>query len=53
VFSLGLFIFSFGLMGGLYVALFCLRQIDAKILVAYSSVVHISLVLGGLLSFNY
>lgn len=37
------------LVGGLLVRLICLRQIDLKALVAYSSVAHISLVIGGLI----
>lgn len=37
------------LVGGLLVSLICLRQIDLKALVAYSSVAHISLVIGGLI----
>jgi NADH-ubiquinone oxidoreductase chain 4 len=31
----------------------CLRQTDLKALVAYSSVAHIGLVLGGLITINY
>lgn len=37
------------LVGGVLVRLICLRQIDLKSLVAYSSVAHISLVIGGLI----
>nr|YP_010728523.1 NADH dehydrogenase subunit 4 [Endochironomus albipennis]WEF49764.1 NADH dehydrogenase subunit 4 [Endochironomus albipennis] len=37
------------LMGGFLVSLICLRQIDLKALVAYSSVAHMSLVIGGLM----
>lgn len=36
-------------VGGFLVRLICLRQIDLKSLVAYSSVAHISLVIGGLI----
>ena len=39
---------SLGLLGGLAVRLICLRQVDLKSLIAYSSVRHIGLVLGGL-----
>lgn len=39
----------FSLLGGVLVSLICLRQIDLKSLVAYSSVAHISLVIGGLI----
>ena len=42
-----------GLIGGTYTSLICLRQIDIKSLIAYSSVAHISLVLCGLMIFSY
>lgn len=38
------------LVGGLYAGLGCVRQVDLKCLVAYSSVAHMSLVLLGVLS---
>lgn len=41
------------LIGGCLVRLVCLRQTDLKSLVAYSSVAHIGLVLGGLITINY
>ena len=41
---------SVGLWGGLICSVICLRLLDAKSLVAYSSVGHISLVLVGILS---
>lgn len=46
-------IISICLYGGALIRLSCLRQIDLKILVAYSSVSHIGLVLGGLFTLNY
>nr|YP_010952769.1 NADH dehydrogenase subunit 4 [Trapezia septata]WMQ53189.1 NADH dehydrogenase subunit 4 [Trapezia septata] len=42
-----------GLIGGTYTSLMCLRQVDMKSLIAYSSVAHMSLVLCGLVIFNY
>nr|YP_008757577.1 NADH dehydrogenase subunit 4 [Octostigma sinensis]AEV44842.1 NADH dehydrogenase subunit 4 [Octostigma sinensis] len=39
-----------GVFGGSLVSFVCLRQIDLKSLIAYSSVVHMGLVLGGLMS---
>jgi len=39
---------SLGLLGGLAVRFICLRQVDLKALIAYSSVRHIGLALGGL-----
>nr|AZL93381.1 NADH dehydrogenase subunit 4 [Pimpla luctuosa] len=42
------------LMGGLYSSLMCLCQIDMKMLVAYSSVVHMSLLMSGMMTlFNW
>lgn len=41
------------LLGGVIVRLICLRQVDIKSLIAYSSVVHISLVLCGLIVFRW
>nr|YP_010554641.1 NADH dehydrogenase subunit 4 [Ceratopsyche cerva]UYO79274.1 NADH dehydrogenase subunit 4 [Ceratopsyche cerva] len=41
------------LMGGMFISLMCLHLIDMKMLVAYSSVVHMSLVVGGIMSLNY
>ncbi|PIM97088.1 NADH:ubiquinone reductase (H(+)-translocating) [Handroanthus impetiginosus] len=39
--------------GGLLVRFFCLRQRDLKVLIAYSSVVHISIMFFGLLGFSF
>lgn len=41
------------LIGGIIVSLTCLRQRDLKSLIAYSSVVHIGLLLRGLMTLNY
>lgn len=41
------------LIGGVIVRLLCLRQVDIKSLIAYSSVVHIRLVLCGLIIFSW
>nr|QXE46451.1 NADH dehydrogenase subunit 4 [Cephalcia yanqingensis] len=43
---------SISLMGGLLVSLMCLRQVDMKSLIAYSSVVHMGMILGGLLTLS-
>nr|YP_009971703.1 NADH dehydrogenase subunit 4 [Palaestes abruptus]QNG56283.1 NADH dehydrogenase subunit 4 [Palaestes abruptus]QNG56413.1 NADH dehydrogenase subunit 4 [Palaestes abruptus] len=40
------------LVGGFYVSLICIRQSDMKSLIAYSSVAHMGLVLGGIMSMN-
>nr|WAX39163.1 NADH dehydrogenase subunit 4 [Anaplecta sp. 4 ZQW-2020] len=52
-YELGLIWISISLVGGLLVSLICLRQTDLKSLVAYSSVAHMGLVLGGLMTMNY
>jgi len=49
VLRINLFWLIFRILGGVLVSLVCLRQIDLKSLVAYSSVAHISLVIGGLI----
>jgi len=41
------------LVGGVAVSLICLRQVDVKALIAYSSVAHIGLVLAGLVVFGW
>nr|WJR82119.1 NADH dehydrogenase subunit 4 [Amphimallon sp.] len=41
------------LVGGFLVSLICLRQMDMKALIAYSSVSHMGLVLGGILTLTY
>nr|YP_009865016.1 NADH dehydrogenase subunit 4 [Linuparus trigonus]QKE42654.1 NADH dehydrogenase subunit 4 [Linuparus trigonus] len=43
----------FGIMGGVFVSFMCLRQVDIKSLIAYSSVAHMGLVLGGLVTCNW
>jgi len=44
---------SIRLVGGVLVRLVCLRQTDLKALIAYSSVAHIGIVLGGLITLSY
>nr|YP_009266778.1 NADH dehydrogenase subunit 4 [Cecropterus lyciades]ANK79340.1 NADH dehydrogenase subunit 4 [Cecropterus lyciades] len=41
------------LLGGFYISLKCLCQIDMKSLIAYSSVAHMGLVIGGIMTMNY
>nr|YP_010045038.1 NADH dehydrogenase subunit 4 [Polyphylla gracilicornis]QPF96303.1 NADH dehydrogenase subunit 4 [Polyphylla gracilicornis] len=41
------------MVGGLIVSLMCLRQMDMKALVAYSSVAHMGLVLSGIMTLSY
>lgn len=45
------FMFSVGLVGGLYACFLCLRQVDLKSFVAYSSVCHMGLALCGFITF--
>nr|YP_010610486.1 NADH dehydrogenase subunit 4 [Graphium antiphates]WAP90814.1 NADH dehydrogenase subunit 4 [Graphium antiphates] len=41
------------LVGGFYISLNCLCQVDMKSLIAYSSVAHMSMVICGIMSMNY
>lgn len=41
------------IIGGVYIRLVCIRQVDIKSLIAYSSVVHIRLVLCGVVIFSW
>nr|ARH54489.1 NADH dehydrogenase subunit 4 [Melolontha hippocastani] len=41
------------MVGGFLVSLICLRQMDMKALIAYSSVAHMGLVLGGIMTLSY
>nr|YP_009045920.1 NADH dehydrogenase subunit 4 [Myomenippe fornasinii]CDR98403.1 NADH dehydrogenase subunit 4 [Myomenippe fornasinii] len=44
---------SLGLVGGIYISFLCLRQVDMKSLIAYSSVAHMNLVLCGLMTLSW
>nr|QID03468.1 NADH dehydrogenase subunit 4 [Choroedocus capensis] len=47
------FLLSLGLSGGVIVSFICFRQVDLKSLIAYSSVAHMSMVIGGLMTMNW
>lgn len=54
-FSLSLFLsylFYLSIYGAVFVSFLCVRQIDLKIIIAYSSVVHIRVIFLGILSFR-
>jgi NADH-ubiquinone oxidoreductase chain 4 len=44
---------SVTLVGGLLVGLICIRQMVLKSLIAYSSVTHMDLVIGGIMIMSY
>jgi NADH-ubiquinone oxidoreductase chain 4 len=46
------FFIMVSLFGGFIISLICLRQRDIKSLIAYSSVSHMGLVLGGIMTIN-
>nr|YP_008378728.1 NADH dehydrogenase subunit 4 [Appalachioria falcifera]AFR77025.1 NADH dehydrogenase subunit 4 [Appalachioria falcifera] len=46
----GFVLISISLLGGVGLSLVCLRQVDLSALIAYSSVVHMGLVVGGIMS---
>jgi len=52
-FSFCLSFMVLGLWGGLVTSFICMRQVDVKSLVAYSSVGHMGLFIGGLGSGNF
>nr|YP_009731538.1 NADH dehydrogenase subunit 4 [Hypoaspis linteyini]QHQ98581.1 NADH dehydrogenase subunit 4 [Hypoaspis linteyini] len=46
------YILSLSILGSVFIGMLCLCQIDLKILIAYSSVCHMGMVIGGLMSMN-
>nr|URX54001.1 NADH dehydrogenase subunit 4 [Epicalotermes sp. 2 AB-2022a] len=44
---------SISLIGGVLVSLICMCQTDLKSLIAYSSVAHMGIVIGGIMTMNY
>nr|QIV24817.1 NADH dehydrogenase subunit 4 [Teispes insularis] len=50
--KLGNVIIPLSLVGGLIVSLVCIRQSDIKSLIAYSSVAHMGMALGGVMTLN-
>nr|YP_010350340.1 NADH dehydrogenase subunit 4 [Ixodes woyliei]UOK09769.1 NADH dehydrogenase subunit 4 [Ixodes woyliei] len=50
---LGYVIMVVSVMGGMIVGLMCVFQVDMKALIAYSSVCHMGLVLGGMITWNF
>nr|ASM41830.1 NADH dehydrogenase subunit 4 [Olenecamptus subobliteratus] len=50
--KLNLMFIMISMVGGFVVSLICLRQSDIKSLIAYSSVAHMGLVLGGIMTLN-
>nr|ARI46960.1 NADH dehydrogenase subunit 4 [Kunugia undans] len=51
--KLNYFYIVISLVGGFYISLKCFSQVDIKSLIAYSSVAHMSLVIGGIMVMNY
>uniref|UniRef100_UPI0030FE0225 NADH dehydrogenase subunit 4 n=1 Tax=Sphingonotus salinus TaxID=319241 RepID=UPI0030FE0225 len=47
------FLLSLSLFGGVLISFVCFRQVDLKSLIAYSSVAHMSMVIGGLMTMNW
>nr|URX52684.1 NADH dehydrogenase subunit 4 [Neotermes cf. insularis/malandensis]URX52769.1 NADH dehydrogenase subunit 4 [Neotermes cf. insularis/malandensis]URX52782.1 NADH dehydrogenase subunit 4 [Neotermes cf. insularis/malandensis] len=52
-FSLGFIWISISLVGGFLVSLVCMRQTDLSSLIAYSSVAHMGIVIGGIMTMSY
>nr|AII02260.1 NADH dehydrogenase subunit 4 [Rhodoneura mellea] len=51
--KLGMIWVVISLVGGFYISLKCFCQMDMKSLIAYSSVAHMSIIIGGLMTMNY
>nr|YP_009538138.1 NADH dehydrogenase subunit 4 [Adelpha bredowii]AYN60920.1 NADH dehydrogenase subunit 4 [Adelpha bredowii] len=51
--KMGLIWVVISLIGGFYISLKCFCQIDMKSLIAYSSVAHMSVLIGGIMTMNY
>nr|YP_009737820.1 NADH dehydrogenase subunit 4 [Mellicta ambigua]QHW07594.1 NADH dehydrogenase subunit 4 [Mellicta ambigua] len=51
--KMGLIWVVISLIGGMYISLKCFCQVDMKSLIAYSSVAHMSIVIGGIMTMNY
>nr|YP_004935392.1 NADH dehydrogenase subunit 4 [Fabriciana nerippe]AEB33704.1 NADH dehydrogenase subunit 4 [Fabriciana nerippe] len=51
--SMGFIWVVISLVGGFYISLKCFCQIDMKSLIAYSSIAHMSIVIGGIMTMNY
>ena len=47
------YLFYVALYGGVFVSLICVRQMDLKIIIAYSSVVHMRVMVLGVFSFTF
>ena len=52
-FGFGVVWVALSLVGGLFVTLFCTRQTDLKSPIAYFSVAHMSIVIGGIMTLSY
>nr|QWC54301.1 NADH dehydrogenase subunit 4 [Jebusaea hammerschmidtii] len=50
--SINIIFIVISLLGGFFVSLICIRQSDSKSLIAYSSVAHMGLALGGIMTLN-
>nr|YP_010564853.1 NADH dehydrogenase subunit 4 [Colossendeis robusta]UZA61256.1 NADH dehydrogenase subunit 4 [Colossendeis robusta] len=51
--NMSYYFICFIMLGGIYSALVCLNQTDLKMLIAYSSVAHMSIMTSGLLTLSY
>nr|YP_010004114.1 NADH dehydrogenase subunit 4 [Appias lyncida]QNR01220.1 NADH dehydrogenase subunit 4 [Appias lyncida] len=51
--SMGYIWVVISLVGGFFISLKCFCQVDMKSLIAYSSVAHMGLVIGGIMTMNY
>ena len=52
-FRFGVVWVALSLVGGLFVSLFCIKQTDLKSQIVYSSIAHISIAIGGIITLSY
>nr|URX53288.1 NADH dehydrogenase subunit 4 [Glyptotermes sp. 11 AB-2022a] len=52
-YSFGFIWISISLVGGILISLICMQQTDLKSLIAYSSVAHMGIVIGGIMTMSY
>ena len=53
MFNINFFIITLRVFGGLIMSILCVRQMDVKILIAYSSVAHMRIIISCLLAQNF
>nr|UZT67467.1 NADH dehydrogenase subunit 4 [Pujadella villari] len=50
--KMNMFIMIFSILGAMYISLICFQQMDMKMLIAYSSIVHMNMTISSLMTMN-